>query len=214
LCLREKLTAVIIYLQVFYIKKQNIDVKNIANFSASHATFAVISVLPAKSITNMSVKKFILVLTVAAVAGTAFVSDRSGSYAPVYMSREMLDNSVKYIPEARDMKQTGKIFYRYPYIFINERYKGVHVINNTDPAHPVSEGFVLAPGCIDMAVKDNILYLDNAVDLVSFDMDGKQVTKRIRNVFPEPIPPDNFYSRYYYERPEGYIIVEWKKSEY
>ena len=136
---------------------------------------------------------------------------REGTHMPVFMSREALDHSVKYISEARDMVQTGKIYYRAPYIYVNERYKGVHVINNADPAAPANEGFILAPGCIDMAVKGNILYLDNAVDLVSFDLDSKQVTSRIRDVFPEPLPPNDFF---YYGmlRPEGYVLVEWKTT--
>ena len=134
------------------------------------------------------------------------------SYTPVFMSRDVLENSVKFIPGARDMIQTGKIYYRAPYIYVNERYKGVHVINNADPAHPVKEGFILAPGCIDMAVKGSILYLDNAVDLVSFDLESKQVTKRIRDVFPEPASPEGNFYYYAFDRPEGYVLVEWKKT--
>ncbi len=155
-------------------------------------------------------KKLIPLLTLIFLTGTAFVSDTDKMYTPVFMSRETLDNSVLYIAEGREMQQTGKIYYRAPYIYVNERYKGVHVINNTNPARPVNEGFILAPGCIDMAVKDNILYLDNSVDLVSFDLEEKSVTKRIRNVFPEPIPPDDFYFFKYIDRPKGYVIVEWK----
>jgi len=133
-----------------------------------------------------------------------------GIYMPVFMSRDVLENSVRFVSGARDMVQTGKIYFRAPYIYINERYKGVHVINNTDPSHPVNEGFILVPGCIDMAVKGSVIYLDNAVDLVSFDLESKQVTKRIRNVFPEPLPPDDF-SFYPYNRPDDYVLVEWKK---
>jgi len=133
------------------------------------------------------------------------------SYTPVFMHRDVLEKSVSYIPGARDMVRTGKIYFRAPYIFINERYKGVHVINNSNPARPVKEGFILAPGCIDMAVKGHILYLDNAVDLVSFDLDSKQVTKRIRDVFPEPLPPEDAVFIPYYKRPSGYVLVEWKK---
>jgi hypothetical protein len=161
----------------------------------------------------LSMKKVFL-LMVSFIGVFLFVSDMPPvgrwTYTPVFMSRDVLENSVKYISGEREMVQTGKIYYRTPYIYINERYKGVHIINNVDPAHPVKEGFILAPGCIDIAVKGNILYLDNAVDLVSFDLDSKQVTKRIRNVFPEPLSPDgsNFYS---YNRPDGYVLVEWKK---
>ena len=158
-------------------------------------------------------KKFLL-LVIVALFLPAFDTGQQEVYYPVFMSRDELDNSVKYIPGARDMILTGKIYYRAPYIYVNERYKGVHVINNANPAHPVNEGFILAPGCMDMAVKGHILYLDNAVDLVSFDLDSKRVTKRIREVFPEPIPPDEIGSNYYYpNRQAGYVLVEWKKTK-
>jgi hypothetical protein len=126
------------------------------------------------------------------------------------MKRADLENSVSYRAAARDMENPGKIYYRKPYIYINEKYKGVHIINNSDPQNPVKEGFIVAPGCIDMAVKGNSMYLDNAVDLVAFDLVSKQVTKRIKNVFPEPVSPEN---RIYYGENRGeYILVEWKKN--
>jgi hypothetical protein len=134
-----------------------------------------------------------------------------GVYKPVFMKRADLENSVAYQQGARALTNPGKIYSKPPYIYVNERYKGIHVINNTDPAHPVSEGFITAPGCIDMAVKDNVLYLDNSVDLVAFDLNTKKVTQRVKNVFPEPVGPDN--SSYYGIREEDMILVEWKKSE-
>jgi hypothetical protein len=134
-------------------------------------------------------------------------------YYAVYMDRTNLEKSVSYIEtgiEVTEMKNPGKIYYRHPYLFINEKYKGVHVIDNTDPVKPVEKGFIVAPGCLDMAVKGNIIYLDNAVDMVSFDLSTKEVTKRITNVFPELAPP-NGNVRYDYDRPENLIIVEWIK---
>jgi len=166
-------------------------------------------------------KKIFLLLFVVSVVFTAcpyyepYYNDRGReTHKPMYMSRENLEHSVHYVSGKREMIQTGKIYYRHPYIFVNERYKGVHVINNADPHLPVNEGFILAPGCIDMAVKGNILYLDNAVDLVSFDLVSKQVTDRIRNVFPEPLPPEDFFSYRKEVRPAGWIIVEWVKIKY
>jgi len=160
-------------------------------------------------------KNVFLCITLASLFCSAcvgsFMPKKSWSYSPVFVSRETLENSVKYISGARDMIQTGKIYYCEPYIYVNERYKGVHVINNTNPSKPVVEGFILVPGCLDMAVKDNILYLDNSVDLVSFDLNRKVVTKRIRNIFPEPLPPED-YNLFEFDRPEGYVLIEWKKS--
>ena len=159
-------------------------------------------------------KRAVLLLAVVAVVVTACPPYlEESSYMPVYMSRENLEYSVRYISGAREMIQTGKIYYREPYIFVNERYKGVHAINNADPANPVKEGFILAPGCIDMAVKGNIMYLDNAVDLVSFDLHSKDVTSRIRNVLPEPLPPDDFFRWRKDVRPKDHIIVDWVKVE-
>ncbi|MDR0835967.1 MAG: hypothetical protein LBN11_05235 [Tannerella sp.] len=162
-------------------------------------------------------KKTILLLIIAVFAIITFTSSEpslSVVYRPLFISRAELDNSVKYISGdlEREIKNTGKIYYRKPYLYMNERYKGVHVINLSNPSNPVKEGFILAPGCIDMAVKGNILYLDNAVDLVSFDLDKKLVTKRIRDVFPEPAAPGDSYSYFYGNRPEGYVLVEWRKN--
>jgi hypothetical protein len=137
--------------------------------------------------------------------------DNEGEYTPVLMERADLAHSVSYQPGSRALVNPGKIYLQQPYIFINERYKGVHVINNTDPSHPVNEGFILAPGCIDMAVKGNIMYLDNAVDLVAFDLKARVVTKRIPDVFPEPVAPDQAYY-YGFNRPEKLVVVGWKKK--
>ncbi|MDR0538570.1 MAG: hypothetical protein LBH04_11115 [Tannerellaceae bacterium] len=128
-------------------------------------------------------------------------------YSPVFMEYADLERSVSYKPGAHPLTNPGKIYYKSPYIFINERYKGVHIINNSVPSAPVNEGFVAVPGCIDIAVKENTLYVDNAVDLVAFDLLTKQVSSRIKQVFPELLSPDGL--AYYHN--DTKIIVEWKK---
>jgi glutaredoxin len=147
------------------------------------------------------------------VINTSFIYPEYWDYIPIFMKRADLEKSVSYLSEGRDLENPGKIYYRSPYIFINERYKGVHVINNSDPYKPVKEGFIVAPGCIDMAVKGNVMYLDNSVDLVAFDLNAKQITKRIKNVFPEPPSPENrlFYDFGVSRDPE-LILVAWKKK--
>lgn len=136
----------------------------------------------------------------------------SGVYIPIFMERGQLEKSVSWKSEIRELIQPGKIYYKAPYIYVNERYHGVHVINNSNPKNPRQEGFIVAPGCIDIAVKDNILYMDNAVDLVAFDLTKKEVTRRIKNVFPEPQAPDNHY-HYMGDRPENYVLVGWKLNK-
>jgi glutaredoxin len=137
--------------------------------------------------------------------------DYGYDYYAVYMHRDNLEKSVSYVEPGKEMKNPGKIYYKHPYLFINEKYKGVHVYDNTNPASPVKKGFIIAPGCLDMAVKDNILYLDNAVDMVSFDLSKMKEVKRIPEVFPELAPPSSS-AWYDSSHPEGLIIVEWIKN--
>lgn len=113
-------------------------------------------------------------------------------YCPQLMTREVLEQSVTPLP-ARAMHNTGKIYLWGRYIFINERYEGVHIIDNQDPSHPQALRFLRVPGNVDMAVKDNVLYLDNGPDLVTLDLSNMQaprVTSRVRNAFRELPTPD------------------------
>lgn len=157
-------------------------------------------------------KKSAFVFVFLALIAMQGSSESYSGYYAVYMDRANLEKSVFYEKTGRDIKNPGKIYSWRSYLFVNEKYKGVHVIDNADPANPVKKGFIVAPGCMDMAVKDNVIYLDNAVDLVSFDLDAMKETKRVTGIFPEPASPDGyFYYEYYETRPENLILVEWVK---
>jgi hypothetical protein len=138
-------------------------------------------------------------------------------YYPVLMERGELEKSV-FFRETQEIETTGKIYYKNNFIYLNELYKGIHVIDNTNPEAPVNIGFINIPGCIDIAIKGNSLLADNAIDLVSIDLSNSvqnlTVTNRIRNVFPESTPPDLDYIPYIFNhnnRPENTIIVGWNK---
>lgn len=90
-------------------------------------------------------------------------------YKPIYMGFGELRSAVKSLP-AESMSTIGKIYYKAPYIFISETDKGIHIIDNTDPSSPQNISFINIPGCIDMAVMDNILYADSYIDLVAIDI--------------------------------------------
>ena len=158
-------------------------------------------------------KKITLLLFLLIMVCSSFFYGDVGrySYLPVYMEKSELERSVSYQSGERALENPGKIYHKAPYIYVNERYKGVHVINNSNPANPVHEGFIVVPGCLDMAAKGDVLYIDNSTDLVAFDLNTKQVTKRIKDAFPEPLAPDNSYY-YDFNRPANMVIVAWKKN--
>ncbi|RZL47035.1 MAG: hypothetical protein EOP00_13175 [Pedobacter sp.] len=141
------------------------------------------------------------------------------SYTPVLMTKLALASSVK-LQTATPIGIAAKIYHKDNYIFISERFKGVHIIDNSNPSAPINKRFISIPGCVDMAIKNNVLYADNAVDLVSINLTlaqsgDLQVLKRIEDVFPELMPPDGlqipdkFTKR---NRPANTIIVNWVKQ--
>jgi hypothetical protein len=163
--------------------------------------------------TKVNILAASLIMALIIAVNTSFADYEYWNYIPIFMKRADLESSVSWQAEGRELENPGKIYCKAPYIYVNERYKGIHVINNSDPYKPVKEGFIVAPGCIDMAVKGNNMYLDNSVDLVTVDLITKQVTSRIRSVFPEPCSPENqvFYD-YGESRDPDFILVAWKKN--
>lgn len=138
-------------------------------------------------------------------------------YKPILLDRDVLETSVEY-KSSKDIVDAGKIYLFQDYIFINEKYKGVHVINNSNAQSPQMVGFILIPGCIDIAVKDSILYADNAVDLIAVDIsdiENPKEVKRLKEIFPELMPPGRDWIPYQYlpeNRPAETVIVEWIKE--
>jgi hypothetical protein len=95
---------------------------------------------------------------------------------------------------------------------VNERFEGIHVMDNVDPKNPRPLVFIEVPGCIDVAVKSNILYADNVTDLVSINIGALPsitVGGRVENVFPHyPVPPDGL--PFEYDASKG-VVVKWVK---
>ncbi len=140
-----------------------------------------------------------------------------GNFLPVYMVRSELEKAVK-IETAQPLHSTGKIYLYGQYILVNEKYKGIHVIDNSNPEAPVNKAFIHIDGCIDMAMRNNILYADNAVDLIAMkttdNFASVQVTGRIKDIFPEPESPDGYWGTYTVNqfRPDNGVLVAWKKK--
>ncbi len=135
----------------------------------------------------------------------------TSAYTPITMTRAELNQSIK-MQTARALRQPGKIYVRAPYLFINDRYDGVHIVDNTNPANPQKVAFISIPGCLDIAVKGNTMYVDNASDLVAIDITNPtqaQVMKRVENMFPlNTVSPDG----YSYSIAGDKIIVGWTKN--
>jgi hypothetical protein len=133
---------------------------------------------------------------------------------PVYLSREEFRSAIK-VETTRPLKSPGKICLYGNYLFINEIYEGIHVIDNTDPSAPRNVAFIEIKGNIDLAAKDGILYADNLVDLLMFDISNPAtptLKSREEGVFEGVLPATN--NEYPVSKIDttGKVIVGWTQE--
>ena len=114
------------------------------------------------------------------------------------------------------IEKLGKIYYKSGFIFVNEKYKGIHVINNTDPSNPEKIKFIEIVGNKDIAIKGNRLYADNYTDLITLDisdLDNVAVLSRVKNIYPAALQnyPPSFDG--YFECVDNTvgIVIGWEE---
>ncbi|MBC7948181.1 MAG: hypothetical protein H7Y42_09910 [Chitinophagaceae bacterium] len=128
---------------------------------------------------------------------------------PVYKTKAEVRANIKSNP-ARELRNTGKLYVLGNYIFLNEIDKGIHVIDNTNPAAPRNSWFIDIPGNVDLAVKGNTLYADLYTDLVTIDISNPAavvVKKVVENMFPHRAYGNGFNAN------NNQIIVEWNTRD-
>ena len=135
------------------------------------------------------------------------------AFVPVYASAEHVNSIV--IEPAKAVEQAGKIYVYGNYIFQNDQYKGIHIIDNSNRTAPRKLAYIRIPLSTEVAVKGNYLYTNNHDDIVVFDLsniNSPQLVKRVEDVFPlvnQQYPP---VSNTYFEcvDPSKGIVVRWE----
>ena len=106
---------------------------------------------------------------------------------PIYLSYEKFRADYPAVKEPREIGKAAKIYVYGDTLLINEKNKGVHVVDNRVKETPVNKYFIEIPGNIDMAIKDDYLYVDSFTDLVVLkitDIDNIKTVYRKEKVFP------------------------------
>lgn len=137
------------------------------------------------------------------------------------MSAEEFLGSIQIRTTEQPIREQGKICFYEGYLFVSESDKGIHIIDNQNPASPRNIGFIEVTGNRDIAIKNNILYADAYTSLVWFDIldPGKPVVKgSIENVFERAYPePDNSLEYDYTLCKEGeergLVVVGWSMAK-
>jgi hypothetical protein len=66
--------------------------------------------------------------------------------------------------------------------------RGIHVIDNTNPAQADRIGFITVNGCSQLSIKGKYLYTNSLADLVTLDISNPAQVRevhRVPNAFPE-----------------------------
>ena len=134
---------------------------------------------------------------------------------PQYMTYDEMRKPAKSVA-AFAIESAGKIYIKDNYLFVNEKYKGIHVFDNSNPASPVNVTFIDIPGNVDLAISGNFLYADNYTDLVVLDISNVNApieTARIKDIFPYTIPETTeVYPISEIDQEKG-VIVGWQVKE-
>ncbi|MEX6626702.1 hypothetical protein [Tenacibaculum salmonis] len=133
------------------------------------------------------------------------------NYDPITIERTNLDSSIAFLDNI-EMTESSKIYIFNDYIFINDKRKGFHIFDNSDPSNPIKKKFLKIPGATDISIRNNTFFINQATDLVSLsiniDASTFTINKRLENVFPKLESPDGFYGNVKNEE----IIVNWIKK--
>lgn len=130
-------------------------------------------------------------------------------YQPVYKTTAEVRANIKSKPPVA-IEQPGKLFVIGNYIFLNEVDKGIHVIDNHNPAAPVNISFVEIPGNMDLAVKGNMLYADLYTDLVTLNI-ANPLNVKVEH-YNEGVFPHRSYG-YGFVQDTLKIITSWIKRD-
>ncbi|HHH50113.1 MAG TPA: hypothetical protein ENK52_03960, partial [Saprospiraceae bacterium] len=158
----------------------------------------------------------ILFILVGTISFTSCLKDKCDStqtfvqYTPVYKTVDEIRQDIQ-ILAPRNLENPGKIYYYQNYLIVNEIREGLHIIDNTDPTNPVNLSFVKIPGNVDIAVKDNMLYADNYIDLLTIDISDPThpvLQHRTEDVFSSLSQSQDLGHLVYYEQTEETVEVD------
>jgi len=132
-------------------------------------------------------------------------------FIPVYKSLSQLRSEVKMKPPT-DLEGTFKLYVAGNRIYLSEKDKGVHIIDNSNPSSPKNTAFLNIPGHADAIVRGNMMYADLYCDLAAIEINGTQqaeVKKYMTKLFTYRLnTPFNI------NNPDSIMVqVDWKTKD-
>lgn len=119
-------------------------------------------------------------------------------YDPVLQPLSDIQSSFG-VEEDFTIGKPGNIYIYDHYLLVGERTRGIHILDNSNPASPIPLKFIQLKGNSNFTVVNRVILADNGPDLVSIDisdLDHIQLVNREVNVNTENIRGDKFIVDY------------------
>ncbi|MEM9931677.1 MAG: hypothetical protein AAF840_17860, partial [Bacteroidota bacterium] len=129
-------------------------------------------------------------------------------FEPITVSAAEWRNSNFFCGTGLPVCNTSSFYIYDQYLFMVEENEGLHIYDNSDSNNPVPVTFMEAPGGQGIAVRNNILYLNQYTDLVAFSLanpEQPELVGRTEDVF-EP------YSIFAQVLPDDQFVVDWAET--
>ena len=108
---------------------------------------------------------------------------------PLTISKADFEANIGVLPP-KLIESSGKIYAYKKYIFVNDKFQGIHVIDNRNPKAPKKIAYLKIPGNVDISVKNDYLYADSLSDLIVIDIsniDNIKEVNRLKDVLNENV---------------------------
>lgn len=119
----------------------------------------------------------------------------------------------------------GKAYTQGIYLFVIDKYRGIHIFDTTDNQNPIRKVFIPVPGVQTLSIQNNLLYVDSFTDFLTIDyemvIDGsfdQSHVSRQQNLFMPPVystfMPDGYAVDGEPEDYEDYIVTRGSNGSY
>ncbi len=152
----------------------------------------------------------IVLLFSACVKDSSKVKRTYTIFSPVYKSKSSVLANING-SSLQAIEHGGKIYIKGKFIYLNEINKGIHVIDNSNPALPKKIAFLSIPGNLDIAIKGNILYADMYDDLLALDISDvhhAKLTSTLSGFFSGRRYVNGFMANL-----DGQVAVDWNEKD-